>query len=60
LAELSTSIIRINELAALLKGVVDAGILLQQPVVQSDGVAAGSLLFRVIATLTRWYHDGFV
>jgi hypothetical protein len=65
LAELSTSVIRINELAALLKDVVDAGVLLQQPVVQSDGVAVGSLLFPVIATclwrtLMRWYHDGFV
>jgi hypothetical protein len=65
LAELSASIVRINELAALLKGVVDAGVLLQQPVLQSDGVAVGSLLFPVIATclwrtLRGWYPDGFV
>ena len=48
MAELSALINRINELAAPLK---DAGVLLQQPVVQIDGVAVGSLLFPVIATL---------
>jgi hypothetical protein len=51
LAKLSVSIIRINELAALLKGVIGAGVLLQQPVVQIDWVAVGSLLIPVIATL---------
>jgi hypothetical protein len=64
LAEIAASIIRINEEAAHLKGVVVAGVLLQHPVLQIGAVTVGSLLFPVIASLCRtlrsWHPDGFI
>lgn len=53
LEEFSAFIIRVNEEAALGKGVIDWGILFQQPVIQIDGVAVVTLMFPVIATFVE-------